>query len=159
MKWNSDASSLSNWFFFFFQQFDYRVTGVSACFFKFKLTNNRWKETVRSLGKILCWSSFCIFGFPQFLSLLEPPVSFAVSPVTWSFKISQMSKTCGRLPINLSSTVNLPPVSVSWWGSQRADEPWPHSSAGTAVKIWRIQCCFMTIMPFRVFKCFKMILV
>lgn len=56
-----------------------------------------------------------------------------------------MSKTCGRLPINLSSTVNLPPVSIGWRGSQRVGEPQPHSSGGTAVEIPRIQRGYMII--------------
>lgn len=96
---------------------------------------------------------------PFFAPILVPPVAF-FSFSLWSnhLKLCKMSKTCGRLAINLSSMLNLPPVSPGWWGSQRLDDPLPLSSGGAAIEeIQRIQCRCMTIMAFMAVKCFKIL--
>lgn len=78
----------------------------------------------------------------------------------WSnlLKVCKMTKTYGRLAINLSSMLNLPPVSTGWWGSERLDEPLPLSSGGAAEEeIQRTQCSCMKIMAFMAVKCFKIL--
>lgn len=152
MEWNSDRIIFE----------EQHWCKVSACSCQRRQIGEMklWALLQDFILKLQCWASLVLLLLSTFFHQYLSYQLLFLFPL-WSdlLKVSQMSKTCGRLPINPSSMVNLPPVSIGWWGSQRVDEPQPHSSGGNAVEIQRIQCGYMMMVPPKMVTFIKIVLV